>query len=386
MTEDNNQPHKNDKPKKTFGYKSKKRRVLSDPEAAMKSAAKASVKEEREAQNKEDANQPVADRQSLVENYTALISDLESAHQKKADLQNLNTAQKTKYTEMTRAADAEISQMKAAQEEQKQKQTRAFMDALKTTEESLQTAIKDIKSVAGHEDILNSFVEGLEMTAQNLSGLFNSFSTDKPATALDEKSLTAPAEVSPESVDKLDLEGKDKDISSDDLAARNTATSQKLDDVYKEIEALEKTQQSLAESLEDAEEKFAANVERNRRDLERQAEVALKPAALEAIKVADQLSFALRALAAQKETLGDSFNSVAAKIEKLEDSLQQSFAAFGIEKIKSLGEKPDYDIHQVIGYETDAQDIPRGHIARVEQDGYRLNRKPLRDALVRIAG
>ncbi|MGM0422886.1 MAG: nucleotide exchange factor GrpE [Pseudomonadota bacterium] len=390
MSENHKNPQDNDAnkgKKKTFGYKPKKRHTLGDAEKALNAAAKSSVQDDTQKQAAEQNNHqpPQNDRDAQIKEYKALGTDLDQALVKLAELKNANQDHKVMYQEIASKSEIEIARLTAEAEQQKIDKTRDFMAALEKTHTSLGTAITEIQNLDADKTILDSFVEGLELTSKNLSDLFNSHAGGTAPAAPKPADFVPPAKIEVEQVEKLDLEGKDKDISTDKLAAETKALTAKLKDVYTTIDSYENANQIMEEKLGSVVEDTGAQLTRARRDLERQAEMALKDIAKDAIPVADQLSLAVRALESQKDTLGNSFNTIATKIEKIEAELQDSFSKFGIEKVKSQGEKPDFDIHQVIGYDEDNKDTPSGHIAKVEQEGYKLNNKPLRDAMVRIA-
>jgi molecular chaperone GrpE (heat shock protein) len=393
MSENHKNPQENNDnngKKKTFAYKSKKRHTLGDPEKALNSAAKSSVqddarKQAAEQDNKQPQQPPQNDRDALIQEYKSLCHDRDQALVKKTELKNANQDHKVMYQELASKPDIEIARLTAETEQKKVDQTEDFITALKKTHTSLKNAITEIKDLDGDKTILDSFVEGLEMTSKTLEDVFNSHAGATAPAAPEVADFVPPAKIEVESYEKLDLDGKDKDISTDKLAAETKALTETLKNDYTEIASYENANQIMEDKLGSVVEDASAKLTRARRDLERQAELALKDVAKDSIPVADHLSLAVRALESQKETLGNSFNTIATKIEKIEAEMQSTFSKFGIEKVKSLGEKPDFDIHQVIGYIEDNKDVSAGHIAKVEQEGYKLNNKPLRDAMVRLA-
>ncbi len=124
---------------------------------------------------------------------------------------------------------------------------------------------------------------------------------------------------------------------------------------------------------------------RTAREVSDARQYAVTSFARDMLTVADNLK---RAIAAVPAELRDGDNkAVSAFIEGVEVTLrglEQTLGKFGVKPIEAKGAKFDPDFHQAI-YELETPDVPPGMVADVVQDGYAINDRVLRPAMVAVA-
>ena len=67
-----------------------------------------------------------------------------------------------------------------------------------------------------------------------------------------------------------------------------------------------------------------------------------------------------------------------------EQELQKVFEKHGVKKVAALGAPFSHDRHQAV-MEVEAGEHPAGHVAQVLQEGYTLQSRLLRPAMVAVA-
>lgn len=142
-----------------------------------------------------------------------------------------------------------------------------------------------------------------------------------------------------------------------------------------------KHHQELAARLQDQLLRTAAEFEnfrkRTRRDMQQNIELANRDLLEKLLAVLDNFQRALANPGSSVEALHDGLQMVD---RQLIDVLGQ----FGLQKIEALGQPFDPQIHEAIA--TDHSDeYPENHVIEVLQDGYMLNGRLLRPAMVRVA-
>jgi molecular chaperone GrpE len=128
-----------------------------------------------------------------------------------------------------------------------------------------------------------------------------------------------------------------------------------------------------------------ADTENMRKRAARETEEASKYAfanfARDLLMVSDNLR---RAILSFEEGQDSSHNKLLEGVSMTEKELLSIFERFGIQKVSSLHEKFDSAFHQAM-FEVDETDHPGGIIVEVLQDGYVLQERLLRPALVAVA-
>lgn len=130
--------------------------------------------------------------------------------------------------------------------------------------------------------------------------------------------------------------------------------------------------------------RYAAEIENMRKRTEREITeahtFAITRFARDLLGVQDNMHRALSALAGDKTDA----QTIRTGIEMVAKQLTETFAKFGIEPIKTVGEKLNPDLHQAMN-EVETTDQPAGHIVHELQAGYTLAGRLLRPALVSTA-
>ena len=154
------------------------------------------------------------------------------------------------------------------------------------------------------------------------------------------------------------------------------------DDAAVRIAELEK---QLAE-MKDRALREMADAENTRKRAHKEQEDVRKYAvssfAKEMLAVADNFRRALDAVPA--DDTDPALKNLMAGVEATERQLLATFDRFGIKKIEPLGQAFDPNFHQVMT-EIDAPDKPAGTVVQVLQDGYVIQGRLLREALVAVA-
>jgi molecular chaperone GrpE len=124
---------------------------------------------------------------------------------------------------------------------------------------------------------------------------------------------------------------------------------------------------------------------RTQREKEEMRQYAISSFARELLSIADNLDRALQALSrtAEEET-SVAFKSFKEGVELTQRELEATFNRQGIKKISPLGEKFDHNFHQAM-LETESNDQEAGRVTQVLQDGYVIQERLLRPALVAVA-
>jgi molecular chaperone GrpE len=131
-----------------------------------------------------------------------------------------------------------------------------------------------------------------------------------------------------------------------------------------------------------------AEVENVRRRAQREREDTAKFAVAgfskELVVVADNLRRALDAVPADTRAGSEPVNNLMVGIEATERQLFAAFERAGIRKMSPQGEHFDPNFHQVM-FEVENTGKPAGTVIQVLQDGYTLNGRLLREAMVGVA-
>ncbi|MCE5231186.1 nucleotide exchange factor GrpE [bacterium] len=149
------------------------------------------------------------------------------------------------------------------------------------------------------------------------------------------------------------------------------------DHVHKEL----KHHQELAAKLQDQLLRTAAEFEnfrkRTRRDMQQNIESANRDLLEAVLPVLDNFGRALANPGSSVEALHDG-------LQMVDKQLIDTLGRFGLQKIEALGQPFDPNLHEAIA--TDAsEEYPDNHVIEVLQDGYTLNGRLLRPAMVRVA-
>ena len=146
---------------------------------------------------------------------------------------------------------------------------------------------------------------------------------------------------------------------------------------------------SLEEQLSEAKDQLLrtlAESENLRRRLEREKEdlsnYVVSNFAKEMLSVLDNLQRALKTIDKNEEK-GTDFTNFAEGVELTEKQLISIFEKFKIDKINTIGEKFDPNLHQAM-FEVEGGKEREGEISEVIQDGYKIGERLLRPAMVGV--
>jgi molecular chaperone GrpE len=119
-------------------------------------------------------------------------------------------------------------------------------------------------------------------------------------------------------------------------------------------------------------------------DVEEAHKFAVSRFAKDLLSVADNLSRALASMPSQGEGLDDRLKNVVAGVQATERELQNVFERNGIKKIAAQDAPFDPQLHQAVS-EVQDRSRPNNSVAQVFMDGYTLNDRLLRAAMVVVA-
>ena len=123
---------------------------------------------------------------------------------------------------------------------------------------------------------------------------------------------------------------------------------------------------------------------RAQRELEERSQFALASFARDLLSVPDNLRRALDASPAELRKSDERFESFAAGVELTERELLSVLERNGIKRIEAQGKPFDHNLHQAIA-QIESPDHPAGTVAQVVQQGYTINGRLLRPAMVAVS-
>ena len=132
-----------------------------------------------------------------------------------------------------------------------------------------------------------------------------------------------------------------------------------------------------------------ADMENMRRRTEREVVDAraygIAAFARDVLNVADNMRRALDAVAPEVRESGDAaLNALIEGVELTERELSKALEKHGVRKLAPQGQKFDPNFHQAM-FEVPDASVPTGTVVQVVQDGYVINERVLRPALVGVA-
>lgn len=172
--------------------------------------------------------------------------------------------------------------------------------------------------------------------------------------------------------------GDRKASDSDPSTEEETVTIPK-----KEYEAL-KSKSAERDDFCDKYVRAAADFENARKRLEKDKGEFLKFAnetlLLEFLPILDNLEIAEKHIKEAKD-----FEAVRQGVDMIQSQIQKFLKDIGVERVKTVGEKFDPNIHEAIEVEDSKDDAGDGMVIAELKAGYRLNGRLLRPASVKIA-
>lgn len=163
------------------------------------------------------------------------------------------------------------------------------------------------------------------------------------------------------------------------------------DDPWEQVAQLELEMASLQEeiaTLKDQALRAMADAENTRRRAKKERQDMSKYAtssfAREMLPVADNLRRALDAVSEEDKNINNNVKNLIIGIEATERQLLAAFESAGIQKVDSVGEQFDPNLHRVM-FEVDGSDQPAGTVVQVLQSGYKIHDRLLREAMVGVS-
>lgn len=120
------------------------------------------------------------------------------------------------------------------------------------------------------------------------------------------------------------------------------------------------------------------------KQIEDNSKYATSNFAKELLPVADNLSRALMAAPAAARTSNAELNTFAVGVEMTEKELQTALGKYGVRRIDSLNQPFNPHHHQAM-QEVERTDVPTGTVVQVYQDGYLIQDRLLRPAMVVVS-
>jgi molecular chaperone GrpE len=166
----------------------------------------------------------------------------------------------------------------------------------------------------------------------------------------------------------------------EDDAQENFAQETELT-VEQEIELLkaeiESTREQALRAMAEAD-NIRKRVEREKADA---IDYAITKFARDLLGVADIFHRALQSVPQTDDTVVKNFIT---GVQMTEQELQKVFEKHGVKKVAALGAPFNHDHHQAV-MEVEVGEHPAGHVAQVLQEGYTLQSRLLRPAMVAVA-
>lgn len=123
---------------------------------------------------------------------------------------------------------------------------------------------------------------------------------------------------------------------------------------------------------------------RAQREIEERGRFALQSFAKDLVSVPDNLRRALDALPPGLRKENEKFESFASGVELTERELLSVLDRHGIKPIDAKGKPFDHNLHEAV-QQVDSADHPAGTVVQVFQDGYTINGRLLRPAMVVVS-
>ena len=123
---------------------------------------------------------------------------------------------------------------------------------------------------------------------------------------------------------------------------------------------------------------------RTQREKEEARQYAITNFARDLLSVADNLQRALQALTGMEDAFSTAQKNFIEGVRLTERELESIFIRQGIKKVSPMGEKFDHNFHQAM-FETENEDQVPGTVTQVLQEGYVLQERLLRPAMVGVA-
>ena len=182
--------------------------------------------------------------------------------------------------------------------------------------------------------------------------------------------------------DKKNLDVEMTDLDQDKMINDNDNDSNDKDENLSEEKSIE---EKLAEAQEQVL-RTLADSENLRRRLEREKEdlgnYIVSNFAKEILAVVDNLQRAIKSIEDKKEDK-NALSTFVEGIELTEKQLISSLEKFKINKINTINEPFDPNLHQAM-FEVEGKDSESGKISEVVQDGYKIGDRLLRPAMVGV--
>ena len=174
--------------------------------------------------------------------------------------------------------------------------------------------------------------------------------------------------------------------------SKNTKAPDNDNKLGENEEITSKNDSNLEEKLRDAENKLllaAADSENLRKRFEREKEdlssYVITKFANEVLSFLDNLQRALSSIdIAKNKDKDESISQFIEGIELTERQVIEIFKKFNIEKINSLNEIFDPNLHQAM-FEVEKDDVEPGYVTEVVQEGYMIGERLLRPAMVGVS-
>ena len=174
--------------------------------------------------------------------------------------------------------------------------------------------------------------------------------------------------------------------------SKNNKTPEINNKIGEDEEISSKNESDLEQKLKDAENKLllaAADSENLRKRFEREKEdlssYVITKFATEILSFLDNLQRALNSIDIEKSKEKDeSISHFIEGIELTEKQVIEIFKKFNIEKINSLNEVFDPNLHQAM-FEVEKEGMEPGYVAEVVQEGYMIGERLLRPAMVGVS-
>tara|TARA_X000000368_G_scaffold266562_1_gene211120 strand:- start:1729 stop:2319 length:591 start_codon:yes stop_codon:yes gene_type:complete len=180
--------------------------------------------------------------------------------------------------------------------------------------------------------------------------------------------------------DKKNLDTQKTKVDQDEMINENIINNEKENpnDEKSNEEKLAEAQEQVLRTLADSE-NLRRRLEREKEDL---GNYIISNFAKEILSVVDNLQRAIKSIEDKKED-EKALSTFAEGIELIEKQLISSLEKFKINKINTINEPFNPNLHQAM-FEVEGKDSESGNISEVIQDGYTIGDRLLRPAMVGV--
>ncbi|MGI4852165.1 MAG: nucleotide exchange factor GrpE [Janthinobacterium lividum] len=176
----------------------------------------------------------------------------------------------------------------------------------------------------------------------------------------------------------------DHDLSQDTASQTTDLDLEALEETKSSEDTLREEVATLKDQLLRQMAESENSKKRSQREKDETRQYAISNFARDLLSVADNLKRALQTLEALESEFSTVQKNFIEGVRLTERELESIFTRQGIKKVSPLGEKFDHNFHQAM-FEAESEDQEVGTVTQVLQEGYVIQDRLLRPAMVGVA-